>query len=419
MTNVSLTNVQYDAIMRSYDRRQTRRLREMQRRREQAYEAIPALAALDEELSAQRSTLIRALFSDEDSGSGTAAPSSGSGRSGGTGSANERPGKKGSAGPVTEQAGKKGSAGPVTEQAGKKGSVDPTFENSTKAYRSQSLSAVQRRRELLVSAGFPADYLDPVYECPDCQDTGFIRDPDSPGTIHRCHCFHQAVIDLLYTQSGLKEILEKENFSTFSLDYYSSELKDPATGKTSRQNMEDILAYCKNALSCFDQIPANLFFYGDTGLGKTFLTHCIARELLESSHSVMYYSAFSLFEWLAQITFGKETADREDPGVLSHIRYLYECDYLIIDDLGTELTNSFVSSRLFAILNERAARKKGTLISTNLSLPGFAQTYSERIFSRITSGYRLLHFFGNDIRIQKKLSRRTTNGTVKSSHQKS
>ena len=398
MTNVSLTNTQYDTIMRSYDRRQTRRLREMQRRREQVYEAVPALAALDEELSAQRSTLIRTLFSDEDRSSDAAAPSSGSARTGSSVSANERPGKKGSAGPAPDRSGK---------------------ENSADTYRSRSRSAVQRRRELLVSAGFPADYLDPVYECPDCQDTGFIRDPDSPGTIHRCHCFHQAVIDLLYTQSGLKEILEKENFSTFSLDYYSSELKDPATGKTSRQNMEDILAYCKNALSCFDQIPANLFFYGDTGLGKTFLTHCIARELLESSHSVMYYSAFSLFEWLAQITFGKEAADREDPGVLSHIRYLYECDYLIIDDLGTELTNSFVSSRLFAILNERAARKKGTLISTNLSLPGFAQTYSERIFSRITSGYRLLHFFGNDIRIQKKLSRRTTNGTVKSSHQKS
>ena len=139
-------------------------------------------------------------------------------------------------------------------------------------------------------------------------------------------------------------------------------------------------------------------FYGATGVGKTFLTHCIAKELLESAHSVIYFTSFDLFEVLSTATFGKKYAEDE---VLQQHSAIFDCDLLIIDDLGTELTNSFVSSQLFLCINERIMRRKSTIISTNLKLENFSDTYSERTFSRIASNYRMVKLEGKDIRIQK------------------
>ena len=154
----------------------------------------------------------------------------------------------------------------------------------------------------------------------------------------------------------------------------------------------------------FDTSFENLFLYGSTGLGKTFLSHCIARELLETTHSVIYFSAFRLFELFADATFGGGGDDL--PGELE--QHIFDCDFLIIDDLGTEMTNTFVSSQLFLILNERILRRKSTLISTNLALGTFADIYSERVFSRISSSYTMLKLIGDDIRILKKLRNRRT-----------
>ena len=145
----------------------------------------------------------------------------------------------------------------------------------------------------------------------------------------------------------------------------------------------------------FDSCWQNLFLYGSTGTGKTFLSHCIAHELIESAHCVLYFSAFDLFDRLAQNTFGHKA--QEDSGE----KFIYDCDLLIIDDLGTELTNSFVSSQLFLCINERIARRKSTIISTNLKLEDFSATYSERTFSRIASNFQMLKLIGKDIRIQK------------------
>ena len=146
-------------------------------------------------------------------------------------------------------------------------------------------------------------------------------------------------------------------------------------------------------------IPAAriFFLYGSTGVGKTFLSHCIARELLKTAHCVLYFSAFDLFDKLAQNTFARKT--ETDPGE----DFIYDCDLLIIDDLGTELSNSFTTSQLFICLNERILRQKPTIISTNLALEDIKSIYSERTFSRISSNYTLLRLTGDDIRIQKKL----------------
>jgi DNA replication protein DnaC len=172
------------------------------------------------------------------------------------------------------------------------------------ALRTQLSELSAKKLRLLTEAGYPEDYLSPHYRCPDCQDTGYI------GT-SKCHCFCQAAIDLLYTQSNLKETLRVENFSSFSLDYYSTERIDPVTGQNARQTAERALRECRSFVEHFDTQFENLFLYGDTGLGKTFLSHCIAKELLESTHSVIYFSSFRLFELFADSAFGRSDSTQD------------------------------------------------------------------------------------------------------------
>ena len=250
-----------------------------------------------------------------------------------------------------------------------------------------------RKAALLTSHGYPADYLEMHYHCPDCQDTGYIGQ-------EKCHCFRQAVIDLLYTQSNIREILEEENFDHFSFRYYSDTAVSPATGLSSLATMKKLVSECMDFIRNFDTEFQNFFFYGDTGVGKTFLSHCIARELLKTAHSVIYFSAFELFDLLGRTTFQRTETEEETKNMHA---YIFDCDLLIIDDLGTELTNSFISTQLFLCINERLARRKSTIISTNLGLNVFRDTYSERVFSRITSSYKMRKFFGDDIRFLKKL----------------
>lgn len=203
-------------------------------------------------------------------------------------------------------------------------------------------------------------------------------------------------MDYLYTQSNLKDILDKENFSTCSLSYYSRNHIDPLTGRSSLESMETALNVCHNFVDTFSKEFHNILLYGDTGVGKTFLSHCIAKELMDSTYSVIYFTAAGLFDILAENTFGKR--QDKDSDVFEHI---YDCDLLIIDDLGTELPNSFTVSQLFICLNERILRQKSTIISTNLALEDIKSIYSERTFSRISSNYTILRITGDDIRIQK------------------
>ena len=239
-----------------------------------------------------------------------------------------------------------------------------------------------KKARLLKEAGLPEDYLKPVHTCPDCRDTGYIDG-------QKCHCFKQAMISLLYEQSNIREMLQHDNFQSLSYEYYEGE---------DLSRFKKAVITCQNFIKNFNSDYHNLFFYGTVGTGKTFLSNCVAKELIESGHSVIYFSAAGLFDLLSRYSFdykGKED-ERE--------RYadLYQCDLLIIDDLGTELTNQFVASRLFSLLNERHMGKKATVISTNLSLEELRNRYSDRIFSRITSHYELCKLTGPDIRMYKK-----------------
>ena len=248
----------------------------------------------------------------------------------------------------------------------------------------------KKKIDLLLAHGFPADYLEPIYECADCKDTGYIGN-------QKCHCFQKAVVDLLYTQSNLKNILHEENFDTFSFAYYSDNHIDPVTGRSSLTNIKNAYQIAHDFVDHFADDFCNLFLYGDTGVGKTFLSNCIAKELIDRSFSVIYLTSFELFDTLAKGKFEKDdTAE-------TMCEHIFDCDLLIIDDLGTELTNSFTNSQFFLCLNERLLRRKSTIISTNLSLESLVDIYSERVFSRITSNYTMLKLTGDDIRIKKKL----------------
>ena len=239
-----------------------------------------------------------------------------------------------------------------------------------------------KKARLLKESGLPEDYLKPVHTCPDCRDTGYIDG-------QKCHCFKQAMISLLYEQSNIREMLQHDNFQSLSYEYYEGE---------DLSRFKKAVITCQNFIKNFNSDYHNLFFYGTVGTGKTFLSNCAAKELIESGHSVIYFSAAGLFDLLSRYSFDYKSKEDERE------RYadLYQCDLLIVDDLGTELTNQFVASRLFSLLNQRHMGKKATVISTNLSLEELRDRYSDRIFSRITSHYELCKLTGPDIRMYKK-----------------
>ncbi len=245
------------------------------------------------------------------------------------------------------------------------------------------------KANLLAQAGFSEDYFEPVYTCPHCKDTGYIHS-------EKCSCFKQEIINAVYSQSNIKEILKRENFSAFSYDYYSKEDINPTTGLSSFDTVKKAVTECHRFIDDFDNKPKNLFFYGDTGVGKTFLSNCVAKELLEKGYSVIYFTAFQLFDILSKGVFS-----RDADAIAAH-QNIFDCDLLIIDDLGTELSNSFTSSQLFLCVNERILRQKSTIISTNLSMNHMVDLYSERTLSRISSNYSIIKLFGDDIRIKKR-----------------
>lgn len=243
------------------------------------------------------------------------------------------------------------------------------------------------RCNLLRSKGFPADYLEPFYTCPDCRDTGYITSKE--GLKEKCHCFRSQELSILYAQSNIQEMISRENFSSLSYEYYQG---------ADLQHFKAAVALSQKFVQNFKQDYHNLFFYGTVGTGKSFLSGCIAKELLEAGCSVIYFSASGLFDTLAHYTFDNKAKE----SLQTFYEDLYGCELLIIDDLGTEVTNNFVTSQLFSCLNERALRRKSIIISTNLSLEELRDRYSDRIFSRITTGFDLCKLTGPDIRIYKK-----------------
>lgn len=243
-------------------------------------------------------------------------------------------------------------------------------------------SLSEKKAFLLRENNFPPDFLTASYECEKCQDTGYVNN-------QKCSCFRAAEIELIYEQSHIKAMLQTENFDFLSYDYYAGDDLEKFT---------KAVQICQKFVESFHLDYRNLFFYGTVGTGKSFLSCCVAKALMDRGNLVIYFSASQLFDTLSKSTFEKDSNE-----ALSNISEdIYSCDLLIIDDLGTELTNAFVSSRLFACFNNRHMRKKATIITTNLSLEELRDRYSDRIFSRITSNYTVCKLTGPDIRMKKK-----------------
>jgi DNA replication protein DnaC len=256
---------------------------------------------------------------------------------------------------------------------------------SFEEYRRKLAELRMEKEALLKCYRIDPEMLQMQYRCPDCKDTGYIDN-------EKCHCLKQRIIDEMYQQSNLLEILKAENFSTLSYRYYDAE---------NMEKMQIAIETCKNFAENFDKTFENILLCGTVGIGKTFLSNCIAKEVLDKGHSVLYLSAFQLFDLMAKNSFSGNAP--KESSVAKQYPHIFESDLLIIDDLGTELANSFTMTGFFLVINERILRKKSTLISTNLSPEEILTTYTERCASRIISNYTMLKLSGSDIRLKKKL----------------
>jgi len=247
----------------------------------------------------------------------------------------------------------------------------------------------EKRIKLLEEIGLPRDYTELKYVCSKCKDTGYIGDS-------QCSCMKIKLAEKLYENSNLASF-DRDSFDTFNLLYYSTDAyRDEKI--TPRENIQRVLKSCLDFSNKFGLEFKNLLLYGNTGLGKTFLCNCIAKELLKDGYSVIYVTSPELFKNIEKERFNRDI----DEGMGYYLENLEDCDLLIIDDLGSEFSNSLTAPAFFEILNARLIASKPVIISTNLKPVEIVDQYSDRVVSRILGSYTLLKFFGEDIRVLKK-----------------
>ena len=259
----------------------------------------------------------------------------------------------------------------------------------------------KEKEQILQKEKLTLDFFVPKYECSKCKDTGYINYENKKTQM--CTCLRQRLINISYNKSNLSN-LQKENFENFDENKFSNEIdeKKYKMGISPRKNIKNIKEASINFVKNFDDINTkNLFFTGNTGLGKTYMTNCIANELIRQGKTVLYQTAPVLLETIIDNKFTKyKTTDTND-----FYNQVLTADLLIIDDLGTEYQNGIKLSELFTILNTRALnlnnRLTRTIISTNLSIEKIFEIYEERIGSRIAGFYDIYYFFGEDLRLHK------------------
>ncbi len=267
---------------------------------------------------------------------------------------------------------------------------DPTGAVAGAERLARQAEGLRKEREaLLVQAGYPADYLEVRYDCPRCHDTGYVGN-------EMCPCLKRRLLAACYSQSRLADSLATENFDYFDFRLYSEEY-DPAEGCSPRENIQQIFDRAVDFVDTFPQVFANLLLYGPTGLGKTFLCNCIAREILDKGFTVLYLTAGEFCRLAEDAQFRRREEDEDGESPLTD---LFEVDLLLLDDLGTEFATALTTSALFQVLNQRLLNRKHTVISTNLSPQRLRDAYSDRILSRLAGSYDFLHFFGQDIRLR-------------------
>lgn len=258
---------------------------------------------------------------------------------------------------------------------------DKSFEESEKIYKLKL-----KKMDFLEKKGYPRDYLEEIYTCKDCHDTGINEDNE------KCHCLKRLIVSELYDMSSISYMLDKENFDKFDLNVFSEKVYEKFN-MSPRENMKSILALSKNFIKTFDdKNDLNLLLWGPTGQGKTFLLNCIAAELINKDALVIYQTAYEILKTIEDRKFKNMDDDKYN--------LYFESDLLIVDDLGIEFVNSFTTSEIFNIINTRLLRGKKTLISTNLSPKELSETYTDRVFSRVFQKFVPIRFFGPDLRWQ-------------------
>ena len=263
---------------------------------------------------------------------------------------------------------------------------------AVRAVKEENLAIQQERAVLLGALGLPEDALDDKPACPLCGDTGWQG-------AKMCRCLRELCAREQIAELSKLLDLGEQSFDTFRMDYYS---QSPWPGGTSpRENMELVYEVCLNYAQKFGRFPiCNLFLTGAPGLGKTFLSACIARTVSEKGHSVVYDTAGNIFAQFEARKFQRDSADGQE--ARDETRRYLNCDLLILDDLGSELVTQFTQSALYELVNSRLVGEKHTVISTNLSLEEAARRYPPQVASRLEGEYHALHFFGDDIRLLKK-----------------
>lgn len=248
----------------------------------------------------------------------------------------------------------------------------------------------KEKSNILKSLNLPESYLDTIYTCNKCMDTGYILNK-------KCSCFFKNLSLLYLNDSDLKKVLKNNNFENFDFSYYSNN-KIKNNSLTPEENIKNIYRNILNYIKNFNSINTNLLFTGECGSGKTFLSHCISKELLNKGYLVIYKTAEDLFNDLTTYYSFKNSENKINDSILM------QCDLLIIDDLGTESKNNFYCSHFFNFLNKKILLNKKMLISTNFTLKDIQENYSDRISSRIFGNFTIFSFFvDQDIRIQKKI----------------
>lgn len=264
-----------------------------------------------------------------------------------------------------------------------------SYEENLNKIRDEMEKLKREKAILMTENNIPLEYLDINYTCNKCNDTGFLKNGS------KCNCLKQKMINRAYNMSGVQHVLEKENFKTFDINIFSPEPFEDEK-HSPRENILNILNRCEGFCINFDEDnEENLLFYGTTGLGKTFMCNCIAKALLDRGKIVIYQTAFKILEIIEEHRFRKNSHNNIDD---KDYNLLFDADLLIIDDLGTELTNTFTNTEIFNIINSRLFRKNKTIISTNLSLMEIADTYDNRTFSRVFGRFAPLKFYGPDLR---------------------
>ena len=263
-------------------------------------------------------------------------------------------------------------------------------------------SLKKEKNMILEKNNISRDYLQPHYECPICQDTGYINNRNKASVF--CSCLKQKLLDISYNKSNISN-LYKENFENFNPNIFSEKIdfEKYKLNISPRQNIINIKENCLNFIRNFDNIEyKNLLFTGNTGLGKTYLCNCIANELIKNGKTVLYQTAPILLDNVIDYKMNKYKKIYQN----DFLKTVLESDLLIIDDLGTECLNSMKLSELFNILNARLLNLNNkvtkTIISTNLNINNIFNNYEERIGSRIVGYYDIYYFFGNDLRFRNK-----------------